>query len=94
MFGYNTPCVNPQFEPLRKKTDQTGLELRKSLRCKALRILSAESIVTKRVALAELFLVANFSATRQLTHNAESESFLRFAFYASSGNDLRRRSES
>jgi hypothetical protein len=36
-----------------------------------------ESIATKRVPSGELFLVANFSATRQLTHNAESESFLR-----------------
>ncbi len=42
------------FEPLRKQTDHTGLELRKFFRRKALRILSAESIVTKRVALGEL----------------------------------------
>ena len=47
--------VNSLFEPLREETDQTGLELRKSLHRKALRISSAESIVTKRVALAELF---------------------------------------
>jgi hypothetical protein len=45
---------NLQFEPLREQTDRMGLELRKSLLCKALRISSAESIVTKRVALAEL----------------------------------------
>ena len=46
--------VNSLFEPLREETDQTGLELRKSLHRKALRIASAESIVTKRVALADL----------------------------------------
>jgi hypothetical protein len=43
------------FVPLRSETDQTGLELRKSFLGKALRILSAESIVTKRVALVEPF---------------------------------------
>jgi hypothetical protein len=44
------------FVPLRirTKTDRTGLELRKSLQCKDLRSSSAESIVTKRVALGEL----------------------------------------
>ena len=42
------------FVPLRTKTDRTGLELRKSLQCKALRISSAESIVTKRIALGEV----------------------------------------
>jgi hypothetical protein len=36
-----------------KKSDQTGLELRKSMWRLALRISSAESIVTKRVALGE-----------------------------------------
>ncbi len=40
---------------------------------------------------AELFPVANFPATRQLTHNAESNRPRLFAFYASSGKDLRRR---
>ena len=40
----------------------------------------------------ELFLVANFSATRLLTPNAESNRSRRFAFYANPGNDLRRRS--
>ena len=49
----NTGGVNPLLVPLRQETDRTGLELRKSLHCKALRISSAESIVTKRVALAE-----------------------------------------
>jgi|688.fasta_scaffold188900_4 hypothetical protein len=48
-------CVNLMFVPLRSETDQTGLELRKSFLGKALRILSAESIVTKRVALVEPF---------------------------------------
>ena len=51
--------VNSLFEPLREETDQTGLELRKSLHRKALRISSAESIVTKRVALAEPFRTAS-----------------------------------
>jgi hypothetical protein len=41
------------FEPLRSETDQTGLELRKSFPGKGLRSSSAESIVTKRVALGE-----------------------------------------
>ena len=35
---------------------------------------------SKRVVHGELFLVANFSATRQLTQNAESKSLRRFAF--------------
>ncbi len=39
---------NSELEPLRTKQDRTGLELRKSLHGKALRILSAESVVTKR----------------------------------------------
>jgi hypothetical protein len=45
--------VNSMFVPLREKIDRTGLELRKSIRCKALRNSSAEGIVTKRVALGE-----------------------------------------
>ena len=70
---WNRGGVNSLFEPLRVETDQTGLELRKSLHCKALRTSSAESIVTKRVALGEeasggksickTFLEVNISST-------------------------------
>lgn len=53
MLPFCSVSVNSLFEPLREETDQAGLELRKSLHRKALRISSAESIVTKRVALGE-----------------------------------------
>jgi hypothetical protein len=62
--------VNSKFEPLRTKTDRMGLGIRKSLRRKALRILSAESIVTKRVALAEPFKSSEFPRVR---FNREAE---------------------
>ena len=54
--GYDTVevCVNQSSNLFVEKIDQAGLELRKSLQFKALRISSAESIVTKRVALAEV----------------------------------------
>ena len=44
-----------------------------------------ESNVTKRVPFGEPFSVANFSATRGFTEDAESESSRRRAFYALSG---------
>jgi hypothetical protein len=47
--------VNLMFVPLRSETYQTGLEIRKPFLVKGLRMSSAESIVTKRVALGELF---------------------------------------
>jgi hypothetical protein len=53
-------CVNLMFVPLCSETDQTGLEIRKSLQRKALRIPSAESIVTKRVTLAEGWKLIGF----------------------------------
>jgi hypothetical protein len=62
--------VNSKFVPLREKTDRTGLELRKSLQCKALRNSSAESIVTKRVALGEPFKSSEFPSVR---FNGEAE---------------------
>jgi hypothetical protein len=54
LFWCQQSGVNLLFEPLRRETDQTGLELRKSFQGKALRMSSAESIVTKRVAPVEL----------------------------------------
>jgi hypothetical protein len=42
------------FVAIYSETDRTGLELRKSLRCKALRNFSAERIVTKKVELGEI----------------------------------------
>ncbi len=56
--------VNPRFVPLREQTDRTGLEIRKSLQCNALRISTAESIVTKGVALGELILIDATSCVR------------------------------
>jgi hypothetical protein len=82
--------VNPLFEPLRRETDQTGLELRKSFQGKDLRILSAESIVTKRVALAELKFQARNEPPYWLTQNAVSLSLRRFAFTSSLCKGLRR----
>jgi hypothetical protein len=55
--------VNSMFVPLREKTDRMGLELRKSLCGKALRIFSTESIVTKRVALGGAFQILGISET-------------------------------
>ena len=72
--------VNPLFEPLRRETDQTGLELRKSFQGKALRILSAESIVTKRVALAELSSEFELWRPKELTLGIERSTAGRFSF--------------
>ena len=62
--------VAPELVSLRHETDRMGLELRKSLLCKALRISSAESIVTKRVALGEPFKSSEFPRVR---FNREAE---------------------
>jgi hypothetical protein len=71
------------FEPLRRETDRAGLEIRKSFQVKGLRMSSAESIVTKRVALAELKFQARKEPPYWLTQNAVSPSLRRFAFIPS-----------
>jgi hypothetical protein len=58
-----------------------GLEFRKSFPGKALRISSAESIVTKRVALGELSVFLRENKTQQSTENAESHPSRRFLFF-------------
>ena len=68
------------FEPLRRETDRAGLEIRKSFQVKGLRMSSAESIVTKRVALAELRFLARNEPVNQLTQKAESDRSRLFAF--------------
>ena len=68
------------FVPLRTKTDRTGLELRKSLQCKALRSSSAESIVTKRVALGELSSEFELWRPKELTPGVERSTAGRFSF--------------
>jgi len=48
------PLDAKEHRRYRRETDRAGLEIRKSFQVKGLRMSSAESIVTKRVALAEL----------------------------------------
>ncbi len=73
-----------------EKTDRTGLEIRKSFAAKGLRMSSAESIVTKRVALAELFTSSEHPRLRSLGTSRGFQSpaffvirpFSRFRFFA------------
>lgn len=80
-------CVNPMFVPLREETDRTGLELRKSLRCKALRISSAESIVTKRVAHGEPFKSSEYPRER-VNGEAEGKRSRLFSLFSGAFRDL------